>query len=214
MAASQKAIVYLAQAASAAVLKGGHDITQIVSLTPPLGLLSIAAYLEQRGLTTRVFDFNAFPDSLGEFRQALAEDRPEFLGISCVTSTFNGGVAIAEAARAACPGVRIVFGGPHVSALREKVLERFPQIDACVVGEGEETFYRYISESSPSDDQPGLVLRRPDGSVHFTGFNEAKLALDSLPYPAYGKLRGFPGKYQLPIFSYPRAPSKIGRAHV
>lgn len=206
MAVSQKATVYLVQAAASAVLKSGHDITQIASLTPPLGLLSIAAYLEQRGLSTRVFDFNAFPDSLDEFRQALAGDRPPVVGISCVTSTFNGGIAIAEAARAACPGVRVVFGGPHVSALREKVLERFPQIDACVVGEGEETFYRYISDPSTTN-LPGMVLRGPDGSVHFTGFSDSRLELDKLPYPAYGKLRGFPEKYQLPIFTYPKPPS-------
>jgi radical SAM superfamily enzyme YgiQ (UPF0313 family) len=37
------------------------------------------------------------------------------------------------------PGVKAVFGGPHVSALKTKVLADFPEVDFVVAGEGEET---------------------------------------------------------------------------
>jgi radical SAM superfamily enzyme YgiQ (UPF0313 family) len=31
--------------------------------------------------------------------------------------------------------------------------------------------------------------------------------LDNLPFPAYGKLKGFPTSYKLPLFNYPKAPN-------
>ncbi len=61
------------------------------------------------------------------------------------------------------------------------------------------------SEGQSLDEVPGLVYR--DGeNVVFTGRRKSKLDLDSLPFPAYEKLYGFPEAYTLPIFNYPRGP--------
>ena len=120
--------VFLVYAAPAHLIRTGYSISNLVNLNPPLGLMSIGSYLQQRGLEVELFDFNACPEAVKGFRDALSRRRPQFVGISCTTSTFNGALMLAGMAREVLPETAIVFGGPHVSALRESVLDRFPVI--------------------------------------------------------------------------------------
>ncbi len=185
----------------------GRDISRLASIMPPLGLASIAAYLEGRGLKADIVDCYAHPDSDARILQGLRENRPAFIGMSCTTATFLDGVRLAEMAKAELPGIRSVFGGSHVSALREKVLERFPAVDYVVAGEGEETMAELMeAEGEAPLEVPGLVLRDGGGCL-FTGYREKGIELDTLPFPAYEKLASFPEAYKLPIFNYPTAPN-------
>jgi radical SAM superfamily enzyme YgiQ (UPF0313 family) len=138
----------------------------------------------------------------------LQESRPDFLGLSCTTSSFLDGVHIAELAKTLRPGIKTVVGGPHVSALKAETLKGFPALDFGVVGEGEETLTDLVSGGW---EQPaavkGVVYREPDGTPVFTGQRDRLLDLDALPFPAYEKLDGYPAAYTLPIFNYPRAPN-------
>jgi radical SAM superfamily enzyme YgiQ (UPF0313 family) len=52
----------------------------------------------------------------------------------------------------------------------------------------------------------GLIIREQENII-FTGYRKKLLDMDSLPFPAYEKLEGFPDTYLLPIFSYPKAPN-------
>jgi len=54
---------------------------------------------------------------------------------------------------------------------------------------------------------PGIVYRDSSGEPVFTGRRKTAIELDSLPLPAYDKLKGYPGAYSLPIFNYPRTPN-------
>ncbi|HEY5192109.1 MAG TPA: cobalamin-dependent protein, partial [Candidatus Deferrimicrobium sp.] len=82
------------------------DISRIANIMPPLGLASIAACLEQRGIRATIIDCYARPGSDRVIRDHLLAERPAFLGLSCTTSSFLDGIRIAEAARAALPGIR------------------------------------------------------------------------------------------------------------
>lgn len=199
--------VFLVQPAAESALDSMQNVSRLYSLIPPLGVLSIAAYLEERGVEVEVFDFNALPDSMETFLAAVERHRPEWLGITCVTSNFNGGLRIARMAKDRQPFLKVVFGGPHVSALRERILADYPEVDAVVAGEGEAVFYKLINSGLTNGElNSGVVLRDASGQPRFTGYPREMLNLDSLPYPAYHKLKGFPENYQLPLFSYPRAP--------
>lgn len=183
------------------------DITRIANLMPPLGMASIAAYVESRGLRADIIDCVAWPESDARIRELLRDLRPGFIGIGCTTFGFNDAVRIAGLAKAETPAVRTVLGGPHVSALRERILEEHPEIDYVIVGEGEEATEALMrSGNTGLAGIPGLVYR--DGSeVTFSGFREQGIELDRLPFPAYEKLRGYPHVYKLPIFNYPRSPN-------
>ena len=185
----------------------GQDISRIANIMPPLGLASIAAYLEQRGTRADIVDCYARPDSDRVIRDYLLAEKPAFIGLSCTTSSFHDGIRIAQMARQAVPGIRTVFGGPHVSALKESLFAGFPAMDYAVIGEGEETMAELVR--SGRDDAlsvKGIICRR-GSEVTFTGYRDTALVLDDLPFPAYEKLAGFPHSYMLPIFNYPKTPN-------
>ncbi|NCC49818.1 MAG: B12-binding domain-containing radical SAM protein [Spartobacteria bacterium] len=185
----------------------GHDISRLANIMPPLGLACIAAYLEKHAtIQTTIVDYFSTPDSDSRLQEYLRHLKPGFLGISSTTSSFYDAVRVARLAKACLPGIRVVVGGPHVSALKEAVLDGFPDIDYTIVGEGEETFLELIQrQGQQPEDIKGLVFRQ-HGQAVFNGYR-ATLELDSLPFPAYEKLEGYPGRYKLPIFNYPTTPN-------
>jgi anaerobic magnesium-protoporphyrin IX monomethyl ester cyclase len=184
------------------------DISRMANIMPPIGLVSIAAYLERRGICSAVIDCYARPDSDRFIRDHLLAEKPAFLGLSCTTSSFLDGVRVTKFAKSILPNLRVVFGGPHVSALKERVLQNFPEIDFCVVGEGEQTLADLIEDrSNKLGGIQGLVYQEAGGGVCFTGHRTDRIELDTLPLPAYEKLHGYPETYKLPIFNYPKTPN-------
>ncbi|HOW53172.1 MAG TPA: radical SAM protein [Syntrophorhabdaceae bacterium] len=188
----------------------GHDISRKANIMPPLGLASLAAYLKRAGIEADIVDYYANPMSDPLIRDYLARYRPAFIGLSCTTSSFLDGVRIAGLAKSVEPGIKTVFGGPHVSALKTRTLEGFPQVDLAVVGEGEETLKELIEcggETQLLPRVPGIVYRDGKEGPSFTGYRKNGVDLDSLPFPAYEKLPGYPLAYKLPIFNYPGTPN-------
>lgn len=185
-----------------------NDVSRLANIMPPLGLASISAYLTSRGLENDIIDCYAHPDSDDLIRAYLQEHRPGFIGFSCTTSSFFDGERIASYARELVPEIGIVFGGVHVSALKERILETSPVIDYVVVGEGEETLHQLLTTGREKLYQvEGLVLRDASGAAVFNGLRKKLLDLDELPFPDYAKLAGYPDAYSLPIFNYPKTPN-------
>lgn len=187
----------------------GRDISRLANVMPPLGLAGIAAYLQMRGFRVHIIDCHARPDSDQAILDYLRQERPAWMGFSCTTATFLDGARLSGLAKQTLPSVRSVFGGVHVSSQRERCLEQFPELDFAVVGEGEAALAELMESGGVPDavrNLPGIVYRDASGQVQFTGRRTRLLDLDSLPFPAYEKLEGFPRRYTLPIFNYPRAP--------
>lgn len=184
-----------------------RDISRIANLMPPIGLASIAAYLKACRREPYIVDCFAYPDSDRLIAEYLQSQKPAFIGLSCTTSSFMDGIRIARMAKAIVPAIRTVFGGPHVSALREKLLIDFQEIDFGVVGEGEETVAELMQGGGDGCAQSGGLVHRVYEEVRFNGYRSKSLDLDSLPFPAYDRLAGFPHAYSLPIFNYPTTPN-------
>ncbi|MCF6248713.1 MAG: B12-binding domain-containing radical SAM protein [Desulfobacula sp.] len=184
------------------------DISRKANIMPPLGLAGIAAYLEQSCIQTDIIDCYAHPESDAVIKTYLKNEKPEFVGFSCTTSTFLDGIRIAEYTKKITPETKIIFGGVHVSALKEKILQLYKVIDYVVVGEGEHTLYQLLS-SKPADFEniKNIIFRTKMGEIVFTGYRKRLIDLDTLPFPAYEKLAGYPECYKLPIFNYPKVPN-------
>jgi radical SAM superfamily enzyme YgiQ (UPF0313 family) len=186
----------------------GRDISRKANIMPPLGLASIAAYLERAGFSCSILDCYAHPDADQRLLELLRQERPALLGISCTTASFHDGVRLAGLAKTELPGLRVAFGGPHVSALKQKVLAFSALIDYAVIGEGEQTLLELAQLGGALPDKVGgVVWRAADGSLVDNGYRSDALVLDELPFPAYEKLAGYPDAYKLPIFNYPKAPN-------
>jgi len=184
------------------------DISRLANIMPPLGLASIAAYLEKRNISNNIIDCFAWPNSDKLIQRYITDYKPSAIGLSCTTSSFYDGIRISKLAKHIFPEIKVFFGGPHVSALKIQVLVDFPVIDVVIVGEGEEALAELMeNDGKPSSDIQGLVYKEESGEVVFTGYRKKQLELDTLPLPAYEKLEGYPHIYKLPIFNYPKAPN-------
>ncbi len=188
-------------------MPGEQDMSRIANIMAPLGLLSLAAWVDQHGHESAIHDCYAFPGQDEKIFDYIKENQPEFVGFSTTTSSFLDGVRLAEKAKEVLPGIKTVFGGVHISGLREKLLVDYPVIDYGVVGEGEQTLLEVMENENGGIDKIEGLIHRENGEVKFNGFRKHLIKMDDLPFPAYEKLHGFPESYQLPIFSYPKAPN-------
>ncbi|MEK7197272.1 MAG: radical SAM protein [Nitrospirota bacterium] len=171
----------------------------------PIGILSIAAYLAEKGFEVKVADCRVPAARANEAIRKMLSFKPDMAGFTATTSGFIDAYRIAEALKNADPGINIIFGGVHVSALRGSILENFPCIDYVINGEGEKAMAELAAGAS-LDSIQGLVYRNGSG-IKDNGVRTDLCDLDSLPFPAYNMLEGFPKTFQPPLFNYPRFPS-------
>jgi magnesium-protoporphyrin IX monomethyl ester (oxidative) cyclase len=187
-------------------IEGKKDVSIIANRMAPLGLLSIAAWLKRRGHSVKV------EDCLGPYAAKNTEEtvsrvlkyEPGIVGFSATTSGFLDAYDTARRIKELRPDIKTIFGGVHICAIGAPLLENFPAIDYLCIGEGEETITE-LADGKNAAEINGLVFRGKEGVVS----NPARQPitdLDSLPFPAYKKLEGFPKGYELPLFSYIDAP--------
>ncbi len=181
---------------------GQPDFSVLANRLAPVGILSLAAWLEQHGHPTAVYDCLGplSPPSLEAQAAEILATEPEMVGFSATTSGFMDAVDLAVLLKAARPELRVVVGNAHASSLGAPLLEHFPELDALCLGEGEGPLLD-LAEGRPFAEIPNLVWRDADRLV--TNPRRPRiLHLDDLPFPAYEKLAGFPQGYHLPLFSH------------
>ncbi len=183
-------------------IPGQDDVTTALNRMPPIGLLSLAAVAEKQGAQVRLLDMLVAGSKAGarELEKIIAW-KPDIVGFTATTSSFLDGYEKACMIKKLDPGIRIVFGGVHVSSVGTAALTEYPNIDFAVIGEGEIPLLKLISGDKPGSI-PGLVYR--DGAeVKYSAPPEEFVTMDDLPLPAYHLLDGFPGEYALPLLNTP-----------
>jgi len=183
------------------------DISSVFNLMPPLGILSIAAVLEQNGIEVQVIDCYGLPSTTESLVDRILDIAPDVVGFSCTTSSFLEGNRIAESIKASRPDMVTVFGGAHACTIGAPLLDSFPAIDYLVIGEGEMTMLELVQSGFRNVETIAGVALRINGTGVLTSTRALIKNLDELPFPAYHLLPQFPQRYNLPLFSYPKAPN-------
>jgi radical SAM superfamily enzyme YgiQ (UPF0313 family) len=169
----------------AEVYKGMHKAG---GNTCPQGLAYVAGALLDAGFDVEVLDALALKYTADDLRRELARRRPGLIGISCNTPLALRSFEAARVTAEAVPDAKIVMGGPHPSLFPEQVLRENPDVDFCVVGEGERTtveLARAVAGGGDGDlsSIDGLVWR--NGEI-FTNAPRAYIGdLSSVPVPPY-----------------------------
>jgi len=110
------------------------------ALLPPLGLLSIAAYmLENTEHEVHVLDMPAMEMDWKGLGRVLQDLSPEVVGISCITNLLYDSLEAALSVKSELPSVPVVFGGYHTQLYPGETLSQ-PEVDAVVLGAGEFAF--------------------------------------------------------------------------
>lgn len=178
------------------------------SCYPQLGILTLAAMLENAGYDVSIFDINraffSFGDKAGEERLGmfleetagdLAARQADVYGFGSICSGYPVTIRLTRLLKALCPCSTIVIGGPQGSVVAEATLSRFPFVDFVLRGEAENSlipFLKELAESHRWETVPGLTYRSPFG-IQRNADAPLFMDLDSLPLPAYNltdELRG------------------------
>lgn len=183
-----------------ALLYGDLKFEGVDSVTPPLNLLSLAAYISQFGFIPRIVDGYANRYSTSELLEKVAETRPDVVGITCTTPLFLSALEIARAIKKGFPHIKIIAGGPHITALPEDTLAH-ECFDVAVIGEGEITL-RCVLEALADGNGPEHVngiAYRDEGGIQRTAPRERISDLDVLPLPAWNLLPSLGPPYRTSI---------------
>ena len=161
----------------------GHIYGYVRAAVLPLGLAMLGSMLEGEGHEVDLCDTQLPDHDRDRLKRLLA--RADAVGVSVTTLTAQDAYQVINLCRSARPEVPLVIGGPHPTALGEKVL-RECCADVAVFHEGEETILNLTRALSRGDDLTyvrGIAFRH-NGNIIRTEPQPFIEDLDTLPFPA------------------------------
>jgi anaerobic magnesium-protoporphyrin IX monomethyl ester cyclase len=147
----------------------------------PVGLGFIARSLKTAGFEYEVVDLNI--DTKEYLMRRISETNPRFLGISMLSYRCKESYELLNTVKYHRPQMKVIAGGPHITANREIALMECPAIDLGVFGEGDISILEIV-QGQPVDSIKGL-LHREAGTVRFSEQREFIPNLDAVPFPTY-----------------------------
>ena len=151
-----------------------------------LALRYLKAYGEAHGQAYDIVEYTINMPVL-HILSDITEHDIDILGFACYIWNIEMTLHVVDMVKAVRPDIKIVLGGPEVSFTADELLERCPNIDYIVQGEGEEAFHALVTALQLGNDGlnpviPGVRGRR-DGSI--LGSLEAVEVSDlsSIPFP-------------------------------
>ena len=153
------------------------------SVSPSLGLATLAASLGANGIDCRCVDGNFLPGfeahglmnegaafeerMLRECLDAVVAEAPDVVGISSWGVALPFSIVLSRSLKKLLPEATIVAGGISDEELAEEFMRLAPQVDATVVGEGEETLPELVSRIAAGHSFEGVagLVRRANGAL-------------------------------------------------
>lgn len=147
----------------------------------PIGLLHIAAVLEQQDIEVMIYDRNKKNES--SLFDLIKSYHPDMIGIGAMTVQAEDALLLSAEIKDNYPDVIVCLGGVHFTFKPEEGLIK-GNADIVVVGEGEYAM-RDICLGIPLDSIPGLVFKDLTGKIIRSPDRQFIKELDDLPLPAY-----------------------------
>jgi radical SAM superfamily enzyme YgiQ (UPF0313 family) len=164
---------------------------EIMRPYPPLGLLYVAAFLEQNGIEVNVFD-STFSSKIKLFDE-IRNQQPDVIALYVNLMTKVNVLDIIRFVRnePQLEHIPIILGGPEVRYHAENFLQF--GADYLVIGEGEETALELIQALSTGDKNKvgsvaGIAYLSPKGECIFSEERSKIREINALPWPAREKI--------------------------
>ena len=151
-----------------------------------LALRYLKAYGEAHGQAYDIVEYTINMPVL-HILSDITEHDIDVLGFACYIWNVEMTLHVVDMVKAVRPDIKIVLGGPEVSFTADELLERCPNIDYIVQGEGEEAFHALVTALQLGNDGldpviPGVRGRR-DGSILGSAEAVEVRDLSSIPFP-------------------------------
>ena len=188
----------------------------IESTPPPLGLMYIASYLRENldEFDIKIVDARIKDFSFEDIEEYIKDYQPEYIGITSLYVDSPQLHRIAQISKNIRKSSVVITGGPYTTSGYKQALKD-PNIDFCVVGEGEIPFkdlMMALRHKLKIEDIKGIAFR-DEGEILYNGVQAFVDDLDTIPFPAwdlielndyfYGKKRSL----ENPVQIYERAVS-------
>lgn len=114
----------------------------------------------------------------------LFQEQPNVIGFSCYIWNIEETIKVVNLLKKIDPSIYIILGGPEVTYDTAQWMERIPEVDFIVVGEGELTYKRLLAAIDGIEDYsqiPGLAFRSNNQVI--INQQVSKLELKDLPSP-------------------------------
>ena len=161
-----------------------HDAAQNGFSSAPLGLAYLAGTLQSHGLEVAIID--GFLAGLKGIQDKVREYEPDIAGITSYTPGFHSALEIASWIKRYRARTLVVLGGPHATIMWKQILATWPEVDLCVLGEGEQTLLE-LAQGRPFTDISGIAFR-DDSKPTRSPYRQQVENLDSIPFPAWNLL--------------------------
>jgi radical SAM superfamily enzyme YgiQ (UPF0313 family) len=147
-------------------------------VTPPLGLCTLAAWLRHENHEVRILDLDlevkGLPDASQMYRKLLVQGvrdfSPQAVGITSMYNNSLQAERMAQTVKECDSAIVTIGGGSHFGALGRRALERIPELDYTIEGEGEQAFAGLLAaiESGGSAEQVPRVCSRGTKIPHLS----------------------------------------------
>lgn len=158
----------------------------------PLGLLYLAARLEEAGHQVFLEDLQLNPYPLRRIEHTLRQQTPAIVGVTSFSINLSIASRILRKVKRLHPYTVTVWGGPHVSFDDEGILYKYPWVDVIVGGEGEETLKdvaERVKEGRGFEGVLGITWRGRGGNLYRNPPRPFREDLDRMPRPAWHLLK-------------------------
>jgi len=161
---------------------------KFTNIAPPIGLCYLSATLKKEGYDSKVIDACSY--SWKKIKSILREEKPDVVGIQCVTIERGQSYKLAKIVKKELPKCIIIFGGQHASCFPEQMFKLAP-IDYVVIGEGELTIIELIKAIEKGNDLyniKGLAFKEAQNKIKINPSRELINDLDIIPFPDYSAI--------------------------
>jgi len=154
-------------------------------IMPHLGQAYISQTLQSNGIEHDIIDMN-LGYNLKDIIRKIEEFHPDLIGMSLISFDYKRFYSILSEIKNLFPNIKIIVGGPHVTIMREQVLNECTAIDFGVVYEGETTLTELCQGDLALEKTKGLIFRKSD-TIVYSADREFAQDLDKIPWPRYEK---------------------------
>ncbi len=173
-----------------------------------LGILKIAAVLEQAGYPLEVVDFSGIDNYEEALKDHLEASDADYFGITSTTPQMPQAKRIADAIRVKRPDAKLILGGPHVTLVHTayrkeekkgdcgRATKAFKELehlfDSLIIGDGEDAVHLALGQDAPkvvdaNDRKSSLFLTNaryetlPFPARHLVDVKSYRYTIDGFP---------------------------------
>lgn len=167
-------------------MKKGRELDNYRLGELPIGIMSIAGFLESKGHSVRVIDARAYPKDEVYTKVKQQIQNVDCVGLSVMSIQVKNALTITELIKEQDRDMPIVWGGIHPTLFPEQTI-RDPLIDYVVHGEGEYTFLKlleYLDRGTPGLKEIDGLAYKEQGEFKINKAPQP-VDIDELPDLAY-----------------------------